>query len=531
MKSSPILAPSHSSFKWILSKMYKNLCPFHCRSSKNSHIDADFSLCSLRSVRLSQIQLRLRRAVSLWSFSSLMSLLLLPPAFAASDLAPNAHDTAKVEEVKQGTRTKANAAWWGFNPDDSTDTIQAAINSGARTVVISNVGAPWIVRPITLRSNLELIFNPGVLVLAKQGEFQGGGDALFRATDMTDITIRGHGATLRMRKKDYQNPPYTKAEWRMGLAFTGCKRVLVEGVRVESSGGDGIYIGSSGQLGWCEDVVIRDCISHDNHRQGISIISAVNLLIENSVFSGTSGTPPEAGIDFEPDSPHERLINCVVRNCLFENNQGHEILVYLKPLDQTSEPVSIRFENCHSRMGLPGMKPEDFTDMDEKGWSGMSVGAAHDKTRGLVEFINCTSENTGREGTKIYDKSAIGAKVRFVNCTWTNPWVSAAREYAGPRVPVLILLRRPEITERLGGIEFVDCHVFDNVFRPAVQLEEIKSYFGLHDVSGRIFVQNPTGVSARLGQSPQNVSLEVVEIGKRDPTPAEVPVQVTPETP
>ncbi|MCC6488607.1 MAG: right-handed parallel beta-helix repeat-containing protein [Candidatus Hydrogenedentes bacterium] len=427
-------------------------------------------------------------------------------------------DPAAIAEVEAGTRAVANAAWWGFNAEDSTDALQAAINSKAKTVVVPYMGAPWIVRPITLRSNLELIFEPGVLILAKKGEFKGGGDSLFRAVEMTDITIRGYGATLRMRKKDYQSADYQRAEWRMGISFSGCKRVLVEGVRVESTGGDGFYVGSGGATRWCEDVTIRNCVSHDNHRQGLSVISAVNLLVENCVFSGTSGTPPEAGIDLECDSADERFVNCVIRNCVFENNSGHAMLVYLKPMTSESEPVSIRFENCHARMGSPGMTLDDFTDMGQKGWAGMSIGAIGDNgPKGTIEFINCTTENTGKEGAKIYDKSAKSAVVRFVNCSWKQPWVSSFREYGGLRVPVYVHLRRPSITQDMGGIEFVDCHVYDTAPRPAIAFYDDQTDTSVRDISGSITVHGPEGNGMKLGPGASNITLQVKTIPAQAP--------------
>jgi hypothetical protein len=97
------------------------------------------------------------------------------------------------------------------------------------------------VRPIKLRGNLELVFEPGVLV-RPNGANSGRRDSLFTAVDVENLTIRGYGATLRMWKSDYQKPPYKKAEWRMGIAIRGCRNVLIEGVRVESSGGDGFYV-------------------------------------------------------------------------------------------------------------------------------------------------------------------------------------------------------------------------------------------------------------------------------------------------
>ena len=403
----------------------------------------------------------------------------------------------------------ANAARYGFNVEDSTAALQAAIDSKAKTVVVPYMGEPWIIRPIKLRSDLELIFEPGVLVLAKKGEFQGGGDSLFTASGVENLVIRGYGATLHMRKRDYQNPPYKKAEWRMGIALRNSRHVLVEGVRVESTGGDGFYVDG------CEDITIRNAVAHDNHRQGISVISVKNLLVENCVFSGTSGTPPEAGIDFEPDTADQRLVNCVVRNCVFENNNGHAMLVYLKPLARTSEPVSIRFENCLARMGSAGMTVDDFKDMAQRGWSGMAVGAARDDgPQGLVEFVNCTAENTGKEGVRLFDKSAAGVRVRFVNCSWRNPWLSAHRETSEPRVPILFQSRRSSVTSRPGGVDFVDCHVYDYTGRPALMLDEESGSQGLYDVHGRITVRAPGGAHMRLGPKTEGVDLKVVEAAK-----------------
>ena len=113
-----------------------------------------------------------------------------------------------VQEVMSGTRAEANVAWWGFDADDSTRFLQAAIDSGARKVIVPYRGAPWIITPVKLRSDLELVFEPGVLVLAKKGSFHGGNDSLFAAVDAHDVTVRGYGAMLRMRKQDYESEAY-----------------------------------------------------------------------------------------------------------------------------------------------------------------------------------------------------------------------------------------------------------------------------------------------------------------------------------
>ena len=182
-----------------------------------------------------------------WSWDRLLTFCLLLtfslPLYA-EDVLPSEPNEQLVREVEQGDREVANAAWWGFDEEDSTEFIQQAIRSPAKKIVIPYVGRPWIIRPLKLRSNLELILQPGVLLLAKQGEFRGRHASIFTASTQENILIRGYGATLRMRKKDYQRAPYEKAEWRMGIMLLGCKNVLLEGLRIESSGGDGIYLGS-----------------------------------------------------------------------------------------------------------------------------------------------------------------------------------------------------------------------------------------------------------------------------------------------
>ncbi len=420
---------------------------------------------------------------------------------------PCQRNDAAVQQVAAGECATASAAWWGFNSEDATDTLQAALDSKAKTLVIPYMGEAWVVRPLRLHGDQEIIFESGVMLLAKKGEFQGGGDSMLTATNAENLILRGYGAVLRMRKKDYQNPPYKPAEWRMGVALQGCRNVTIEGLRIESSGGDGIYMDGGGSRAWCENIAVRNVVCWDNHRQGISVISAQDLLVENCSLSGTGGTAPESGIDFEPDSPNQRLANCVVRNCLFENNRGNAAAVYLKPLTKESADVSILFENCMMRMGRPGDSAEVVRSAELGGWGGMTVGACRDDgPQGVVEFRNCTSENTGKEGARIYDKSAEGVKVRFVNCKWKNAWLWDAPDDASPRAPISITLRRPNLTTKLGGVEFIDCHVYDTDDRPALVASMEKEDHGVRDLGGTIWVHNPHGARAALGAKAENIA-------------------------
>jgi hypothetical protein len=143
------------------------------------------------------------------------------------------------------------------------------------------------------------------------------------------------------------------------------------------------------------------------------------------------------------------------------------------------------------------------------------VGAIRDNgPKGLIEYRNCVSENTGREGARIYDDSAESVKLRFVRCSWKNPWLTDPLDYSGPKSPISITLRRPELTTKMGGVEFVDCQVFDTIDRPALVVHELNSQSGVQDLTGSITVHNPHGARADFGVNPRHVAPDLVRAAK-----------------
>ncbi|HET6457018.1 MAG TPA: right-handed parallel beta-helix repeat-containing protein [Armatimonadota bacterium] len=331
------------------------------------------------------------------------------------------------------------SAKWGFNAEDSTGALQAAVNSGTKKIVVSNMGKPWVVRPITLASDQEIVFEKGVEVVAKRGEFRGTNDCLFRADGKKNIALTGYGATLRMHRSDYARPPYEKAEWRHVLSFRSCSNIKVKGLTLAESGGDGIYLGTATKGVTNKGVLIKDVICDKNYRQGISVITAEHLLIENTVMRNTRGTPPQAGIDFEPNHADERLVNVVMRNCTTQGNAGDGYALYLPPLDASSRPVSIRIEKCRS-MGEKSSGVRIFT------------GNTRDKAvKGKIEFMNCTFERSGDSGVMITDVPVGGCKIRFTKCSIINP----------TETPIMFQHRRGA-TEPIGGLEFIECTIRDS---------------------------------------------------------------------
>ena len=311
---------------------------------------------------------------------------------------------------------------FGHDPKDSTRFIQAALDSGAKRVVFDRQNGPWVALTVHARSNQEIVFEEGVELQAKRGAFMGLRDSLFNFDNVTNVTLRGlgkRGGILRMHKKDYQKPPYPRSQWRFALRLYSVQNVLVENMSFISSGGDGIIVTESDEGGATpRNVTIRNCVCDDNHRQGISVISAENLLVENCVFKNTSGTPPQAGIDIEPDSNVQCLENVVFRNCITSGNAGKGLELYLQKLDSTSRPISILFDKCTS--------DGDYTAAAVHG----GCLRESDFPKGLVEYRNCSLLSARGYGLYVSASPACAFDVLFDGCIVSNSFKDVRFESA-----------------------------------------------------------------------------------------------------
>lgn len=251
----------------------------------------------------------LQRISTLVGSAALAVILLAPPAARAG--------------VPAGF---VDASTFGYNAADATAALQGAINTG-QNVYVPDMGTPWIVTPITLtHSNQTIQFQSGTVVEAKQGDsaYYPNDASLFSASGISHVNLIGYGATLQMHKTDYLSAPYTPGEWRMGISLGTVSDFQIEGLTIKDTGGDGIYVGASAGT-YCDNVTIKDVTLDNNYRQGISVISAKNLSIDNAVILNTSGTAPQAGIDFEPNTPDQVLQNITVKNSIINANGSHGI--------------------------------------------------------------------------------------------------------------------------------------------------------------------------------------------------------------
>ncbi len=303
---------------------------------------------------------------------------------------------------------------FGWDAEDATRYVQAALDSGARRVVFDRQAGPWIVTPLKARSHTEIVFEDGVELVAKRGGFRGVRDSMLMLDNVTNVAIVGHGprgGIFRMHKADYRVEPYAPSEWRHALALCGAVGVRVENMSFIESGGDGICLGWGGKKGLthCRDVVVRRCVCDGNLRQGISVASAENLLIEDTVLKGTCGRLPGAGIDFEPDWPPHRIVNCTMRRCRVEGNAGNGVLIWLAGQNGSTRPIGIKVEDC---------------TIEGNGGNGISVLVGGENRHvnpplGSILFAGCLVTGNNCGSIEVCSKPA-GFPLTFADCIVSN---------------------------------------------------------------------------------------------------------------
>ena len=246
---------------------------------------------------------------------------------------------------------------FGYDEADSTRFLQAAIDSGAKRVVID--ARRWVSLPLKCRGEQELFFEDGAVVEAKKGAFLGKHDMLFAVRGCTNLTIGGKGE-IRMHHGDYLKPPYAKSEHRHAICVRDSANVRIWGLKILNGGGDGVYLGGGRSkepnpaIG-CRDIRLEDLHIDTNVRQGLSVTFCDGLTVERCSFLNTRGLPPMAGIDFEPNSGYNRIRRIVVRDCAFSGNHGQGVTLALGRLWRETDPTcDITFERCrfiHDNVG------------------------------------------------------------------------------------------------------------------------------------------------------------------------------------
>ena len=138
------------------------------------------------------------------------------------------------------------------------------------------------------------------------------------------------------------------------ISLNGVSNVLIESTSLRGMAGDGIYLGY-GQLGVDSrnniNIKIRnntiDGLNYKN-RNGISVVSGSNIIIEENSFLNISDPSMPGPIDIEPDdSPITLSVNnvTVVKNTFYSTNGANGCISVISPPGLTNPTQSITIES------------------------------------------------------------------------------------------------------------------------------------------------------------------------------------------
>ncbi len=155
------------------------------------------------------------------------------------------------------------------------------------------------------KSNTTYWFEPGVTMNGTTG-----GNNLWRFFECSDVHFYGNGATFN------RDATGTSAN----IYFSIANRCSLRDCNIVGGGSakDGIYVGGGAVGTFSTNIHIIGGSVTDANRNGISIVSAQDTIIEGVEISGTTGGPG-AGIDLEANG-YGGSLRTTIRNCQIHDN-------------------------------------------------------------------------------------------------------------------------------------------------------------------------------------------------------------------
>lgn len=321
-----------------------------------------------------------------------------------------------VKPMPQNTYNLTKALPVGYKRDGSVDYtayLQDALDK-YDNVFFPNFPVMINDNGLKLRSNTNLYFDTNSKLVMKPSDKGTNSNSdvyqILLLEKVTDVVI--HGAKLVGDKNTHKG---SIGEWGMGINISSSKNIEIYDVDISNCWGDGIYIGREkkgrGKDGYyipSENIVVKNSLIDNNRRNGISITCGVNILIENTLISNTSGTLPMSGIDIEPNIYLDKINDIRIRNVTTFNNARDGILLVLTRLthEKVNNPCNIIIEN----------------HIDDSSFSAMRLGSGFPrKNKGLVgkiEINNSIWKNSkGLRFRKVYDHlpNVVFSKIKKIN--------------------------------------------------------------------------------------------------------------------
>ena len=422
-----------------------------------------------------------------------------------------------------------------WDPEDATDCIREAIESGATTIVLEDRGSPWYVQTIKPKSNQRIVLKKGVKILMdKVSAQQNSGAPMFDLSGAHNVIIEGEGGPedvyvgkfASMAERNAKSKDYGGS----GIHFSGSRNIVVRNITFGANTMDGVTltgIGANTQEIFLENLVLRD-----NYRQAMSACNIFGLYCRNVSFLNTFGGEPMCGIDFESAYENEATSEMYFLDCTFADNAGAAVM-----FSQSSYyPVTALFRRCRF---LPGRNHQQITVFARCGvYMGQNA-----KAPSRIVFDDCDMETPVWTAPFILSNSSL-FDVSFRNFRLKEK--NRGERSSAVNSPIKIDLRREyrfsfnwkdwDVANE-GSLTFDNFTVegFDDL--PPLTLWDFTGGYDVPNVSGTLVMNGKTvDMSAYAYKAPEK-AMGLREIRKFDPadyvppdkdakaeTPASIPV-------
>ena len=304
---------------------------------------------------------------------------------------------------------------------DDTEAIKTAILAiaGGCHNLYFPAGTYLVSEDICLVSNMTL-YGDGVNSIIKRIGNGLTNYSVISCNGIDNVTIKD----VQIQGERYEHTG-TDGEWGMCIGLYDCTGITIDRCKLRYGWGDGVYVGTDNGDG-CKDVTINHTTIDYNRRNGVSVVECDGFRMLNSVITNTDGTSPKAGIDFEANEEDQKILNCIVDNCVFSGN-----LIDVAFYDRSGVQATLQNCNMASKYGIQ----YDSVSFDEK------------VTDCGVIVLNCILTNANN--CFLSNRKHINsAPVQFVGCFLSADTVAV--QVGGASVAY---------ANKMGDLHFVDCYI------------------------------------------------------------------------
>lgn len=216
------------------------------------------------------------------------------------------------------------------NPDDDTNSIQAAINATPVGGTVYFPAGEYLVRAggvsvagLVFHSNMTVFLHTDAVLKEIPGSWANNDFRWLLGLHYLDnVTITG--GTIQGVRAGYG----TAEVAGHNLLIWNSQNISVINVKTADAPADGIMISGEMDKSMSEDITLCGVRSDNNRRHGLSVIHAHDVLVDNSIFSNSNGSSISSGIDLEPNTFGAlvgSVTGVVMNNCQVLNNNGNGI--------------------------------------------------------------------------------------------------------------------------------------------------------------------------------------------------------------